>query len=163
SRLKRHEGEVEEFFGRLERSSFASEAAEALRERLLKNRDKLFTFLKHDGVPWNNNNAENAIKRFAYYREDTAGTMKEAGLADYLVLLSVCHTCRYKGVGFLKFLLSRESDIDAFCEAKRRKQVGYPLEVYPEGFILPQRRPPQRPRRPHPGDTREQAASDNQQ
>ena len=42
-------------------------------ERLLKNRDKLFTFIQHDGVPWNNNNAENAIRRFAYYREDTPG------------------------------------------------------------------------------------------
>ena len=34
----------------------------------MKCRDKLFTFIKYDGVPWNNNNAENAIKRFAYYR-----------------------------------------------------------------------------------------------
>ena len=80
--------------------------------------DKLFTFLGHDGVPWNNNNAENAIKRFAYYREDTIGVLTEAGLADYLVLLSICQTCRYKGVSFLKFLLSRERDIDAFCRTK---------------------------------------------
>ena len=29
---------------------------------MLKYRDKLFTFIDHDGVPWNNNNAENAIK-----------------------------------------------------------------------------------------------------
>ncbi len=60
-----------------------------------------------DGVPWNNNCAENAIKRFAYYREDTVGTMTEAGLNDYLVLLSIYQTCRYKGVSFLKFLLSQ--------------------------------------------------------
>ena len=62
--------------------------------------DTLFTFIKYDGVPWNNNNAENAIKRFAYYREDTAGTMKEEGLSDYLVLFSIYQTCRYKGVSF---------------------------------------------------------------
>jgi hypothetical protein len=37
-----------------------------LRERLLKYRDKLFTFLWHDGVARNNNTAEKAIKRFAY-------------------------------------------------------------------------------------------------
>ena len=42
-----------------------SELSKAFR----KNRDKLFTFLAHDGVPWNNNNAEHAVKGFAYYRE----------------------------------------------------------------------------------------------
>ena len=70
----------------------------------------------------NNNNAENAIKRFAYYREDTVGIMKESGLTSYLVLLSICHTCRYKGVSFLKFLLSREQDVDVFCKGKQQKR-----------------------------------------
>ena len=133
--LRRHEGEVAKFFQQLTGQSFRSEAAEALRERLLKYRDKLFTFIRHDGVPWNNNNAENAIKRFAYYREDTVGTMKEAGLSDYLVLLSICHTCRYKGVSFLKFLLSREKDVDALCEGKRPKRRPPAIEMYPKGFI----------------------------
>ena len=49
-------------------------------QRLLKNEDKLFTFIHHDGVPWNNNNAENAIKRFAYYREDTVGHHEGGGI-----------------------------------------------------------------------------------
>ncbi len=48
----------------LAEQTFRSEAAEALRGRLLKYRGKLFTFIEHDGVPWNNNNAENAIKQF---------------------------------------------------------------------------------------------------
>ena len=73
--LKKHDRGVARFFESLAEQSFRSEAAEALRQRLLKNRDKLFTFIQHDGVPWNNNNAENAIKRFAYYREDTGGVM----------------------------------------------------------------------------------------
>jgi hypothetical protein len=89
-----------------------SEAAQAIRERLLKYRDKLFTFLRYDGVPWNNNNAENAIKQFAYFRERRPSIMKEAGLQDYLVLLSIYQTCRYKGLSFMKFLLSGERDID---------------------------------------------------
>jgi hypothetical protein len=55
----------------------------------VKYQDKLFTFIKHDKVPWNNNNAENAIRRFGYYREDNAGRLKESGLEDYLVLLSI--------------------------------------------------------------------------
>src|SRR5262249_55928040 len=116
--LQRHKPEVDAFFRDLDGQTFVSEAAEALRNRLDKNRGRLFTFLDHDGVPWNNNNAENAIKRFAYYREDTVGLMKEGGLDSYLLLLSICHSCRYKGVSFLKFLLSRELDLDVFCEKK---------------------------------------------
>jgi hypothetical protein len=33
----------------------------------------LFTFLDHDVVPWNNNNAENAIKGFATMRRVIGG------------------------------------------------------------------------------------------
>src|SRR5262249_19620820 len=51
---------------------------------LLKYQEKLFTFLHHDGVPWNNNNAEHAVKRFAYYRELTDGVFSETGLNNYL-------------------------------------------------------------------------------
>jgi len=42
-------------------------------ERFEKNRDKLITFLNYDGVPWNNNNAEHAIKAFARLREHLGG------------------------------------------------------------------------------------------
>ena len=104
---------------------------------MLKYQEKLFTFIHHDGVPWNNNNAENAIRRFAYYREDTPGVLKEGGLSDYLVLLSICHTCRYKGVSFLKFLLSRERDIDAFCQRPQRRRRSPAIETYPKGVVRP--------------------------
>jgi hypothetical protein len=134
--LKKHERAVAHFFESVATKSFRSDAAEALRERLLKNRDELFTFLHYDGVPWNNTNAENAIKRFAAYRENTAGNMKEAGLKDYLVLLSVCETCRYRGISFLKLLLSRERDVDAFG-TRRRRQRRPVIETYPRGFTPP--------------------------
>ena len=94
----------------------------------------MFAFIRHDGVPWNNNNAENAIKRFAYYREDTVGVMMEAGLNDYLVLLSIYQTCRFKGINFLKFLLSKERDIDAFCARKRTRRRHQDIELYPKGY-----------------------------
>src|SRR5207253_1466318 len=64
SHLKQHDRQVAQFFESLALQSFRSDAAAALRERLLKNRDRLFTFTRYDGVPWNNTNAENAIKRF---------------------------------------------------------------------------------------------------
>jgi predicted RecB family nuclease len=135
--LGRHERAVDAYFRSLDTLPFQSEAAEALRTRLIKNRDKLFTFIRHDGVPWNNNNAENAIRRLAYYREANPGRLREAGLNDYLVLLSVCHTCRYKGVSFLKFLLSRERDMDSFCLAPSRRRAAPVVEVYPKGVERP--------------------------
>ena len=76
----------------------------------------MFTFMDHDGLPWNNNNAERAVKSFAKYRRLVNGRISEQGLKDYLVLLSVYQTCEYKGIGVLDFLLSRGRDIDRFFE-----------------------------------------------
>ena len=56
------------FFKRLGEHHYRSEVAAAYQERLTRNREKLFTFLRHDGVPWNNNNAEHAVKYYAKYR-----------------------------------------------------------------------------------------------
>ncbi len=135
--LQQHEVEVEKYFKFLSEQSICSETAEALRGRMTKYRGKLFTFLNHDGVPWNNNNAEQAIKQFAYYRENTIGIMRETGLSDYLVLLSICQTCRYKGDSFLQFLLSKERDVDVFCERKQRRRRLPSVELYPKGFVPP--------------------------
>jgi predicted RecB family nuclease len=135
--LQRHKRDVEGFFRGLAGATYRSEAAEALRHCLSRYQGKLFTFLDHDGVPWNNNNAENAIKRFAYYRQETAWLLKEPGLKDYLVLLSLYQTCRYKGVSFLKFLRSGQRDIDRFCEGKGRKRRAFSVELYPKGFTPP--------------------------
>jgi predicted RecB family nuclease len=132
--LARHSGEVEMLFQMLSNQAPRSESARALRERLLKWRDKLFTFIQYDSVPWNNNNAENAIKQFAFYRENSAGTMKEPGLNDYLVLLSIYQTCRYRGISFLRFLLSRSRSIDEFCAPRQYRRRGRRIEVYPRGY-----------------------------
>ena len=114
--LKRHKAPVEKFFESICNLQVGSETAEALRRRMLKNRTKLFAFLDYDGIPWNNNNAEHAIKPVAKYRRLVKGRVTEAGLTDYLVLLSIQQTCDYKGISFLEFLLSKEKDIDKFFE-----------------------------------------------
>jgi predicted RecB family nuclease len=135
--LLKHAREIDEFVTSLDKQSFRSESAESLRERLIKNRDKLFTFIHHDGVPWNNNTPENAIRQFAYYRDSNPGRLKEPGLKEYLVLLSLCQTCRYKKVSFLRFLLSRERDISAFCKRPRSKYRCVDIEIYPKGVVRP--------------------------
>ena len=96
---------------------------------------RLFTFIHHDGVSWNNNYAENAIRYFAYYREKVKGVMTTEGLREYLILLSLFQTCRYRGISFLKFLLSREVDLVGFRDRKRPKVSRPLLETYPDGYI----------------------------
>ena len=97
--------------------------AEKLVERLQKNRNKMFTFLDFDDVPWNNNNAEHAVKAFASLRRVIEGPTTEKGLRDFLVLLSICETCKYKNVDFLDFLRSGSKDIDGFASSRRRHLV----------------------------------------
>jgi hypothetical protein len=86
------------------------------KKRFEKNQGKLFTFLDYDGIPWNNNNAEHAIKAFASLRKVIGGVSTEKGIREYLTLLSICETCQYKGVSFLDFLRSGEKDIDVFVK-----------------------------------------------
>jgi predicted RecB family nuclease len=131
--LGKHKGDVDKFFQSCKGQNLRSEVAEGLRKRLLKCQDKLFTFMGHDGIPWNNNNAEHAVKRFAQYREITDGQVTEDGLNDYLVLLSVFQSCKYKGVSFLKFLLSQETDIDVFRERGGKKRPVSAVEIHAEG------------------------------
>jgi transposase IS66 family protein len=133
--LKSHKKPAAAFFDALTERFYESDAAKALQERLLRNRKRLFTFVQHDGVSWNNNLAENAIKRISDYREDVGRSVKEAGLAEHLVLLSIYQTCRVRNLSFLKFLLSRECDVDAFAASKRRRRSASRIDLYPKGYV----------------------------
>jgi hypothetical protein len=135
--LKSHGRAVATFFDALVERIYESDASRALQERLLRNRERLFTFLRHDGVSWNNNLAENAIKRISDYREDVGRSVKEAGFTEHLVLLSIYQTCRVRDISFLKFLLSRERDIDTFAAGRRRRQSAPRIELYPKGYLPP--------------------------
>jgi predicted RecB family nuclease len=113
--LRKHKTSVERFFRWLDRVPFEDESTLKFRKRLEKNRKKLFTFLDHDQVPWNNNNAEHAIKTFATLRRVLGGKSSVSGIKEYLILLSVCETCKYKGVNFLNFLRSGSRNIDDYA------------------------------------------------
>jgi hypothetical protein len=107
-RLKRADGHlhmiIAMIYRLISRREFTSDESVKFVERLLKNRNKMFTFLDFDGVPWNNNNAEHAVKAFVTLRRVIDGVTSEEGLRDYLVLLSLCETCKYKSIDFLDFL-----------------------------------------------------------
>jgi hypothetical protein len=114
--LRKHKKQANQWIRNLQGQVCVSDIAEKYRKRIVKYKDKLFVFLDQDGIPWNNNNAEHAVKPFAKYRRLINGQISERGLRDYLVLLSLQQTCRYKGTRFLEFLLSKDKDINAFCE-----------------------------------------------
>jgi hypothetical protein len=143
--LRKHLASVERFYRQIFETNLQSELAVKFKERVQKNRDKLFTFLSFDGVPWNNNNAEHAVKPFAKLRQIIGGITTEKGLRDYLVLLSLCETCKYMGVEFLDFLRSGEKDIHAFAESRRgrrrrtqtRQADGLPADVIPDSGSKP--------------------------
>ena len=117
--LKKHKDDVVRFFGYVDSQIFESEVAQQYQSRLVKYREKLFVFLDHDGIPWNNNNAENAIKPFAARRKLIQSSFSERGLQNYLIFLSISQTCRNKNISFLRFLLSGQEDIDEFAAGRR--------------------------------------------
>lgn len=122
--LGKHRIAVDRFYKHLVADRLGtSEVVRKIADRLQKNRNKLFTFLDFDGIPWNNNNAEHAIKAFASLRRVIEGKSTEKGLRDFLILLSICETCKYKNVDFLDFLRSGANDVDDFVISRRKQRL----------------------------------------
>jgi hypothetical protein len=126
--LRKHKKSVDRFYRRVVAADVRSEPAVKIKQRFEKNRDRLFTFLDYDGVPWNN--AEHAIKAFAALRDVMEGSSTQKGIEDYLVLLSVCQTCKYSGVDFLDFLRSGEKDIEVFAQRNGKKKMPVPVDPF---------------------------------
>jgi predicted RecB family nuclease len=112
--LHKHRKSVTRFFDVLTERDYQTEVAISYQRRFAKYRDRLFTFLDYDGIPWNNNNAEHAIKAFARLRNVIGTNSTAKSMRDYLVLLSVAETCKYNGRDLLNFLRSGALDINGF-------------------------------------------------
>ncbi len=131
--LGKHQLDVERFYRKISQLECNSEEAVKCRQRFVRNRNKLFTFLSHDGVPWHNNNAEHAIKAFGKLRDITRGSFTERSVKDDMILLSICQTCKYSNLELFEFLRSGETDIYAFAAnfpgrrrlAKWHRQPGF--------------------------------------
>ena len=87
-------------------------------------------------VPYTNNNAEHAIKRFAKYRRMADGQFTERTLKEYLVLASVFETCEFNNVNVLKFMLSKETTLAGLFKMARRKD--HATSHKPENPTFPQ-------------------------
>ena len=118
--LQKHLNDVGGYFRKHVDVPHKSELAVKYAKRMARHWEEMWTFLECDGVPWNNNNAEYAIKAFAMFRHRVNGQVSESGLKEYLQLLTMAQTCRYRGISFLDFL---------------RRKVGLWENVHPE--VLP--------------------------
>ena len=122
--LHKHRKEVETFFDEACAAESPSEVARGYQARFEKYRDKLFAFLDYDGVPWNNNNAEHAIKCFARHRRFADGRFTEASINEYLVILSVYQSCEYQGINFLDFLRGKgQGEVGGFGSGVRQPPI----------------------------------------
>jgi predicted RecB family nuclease len=119
--LSKHNRNAEVFLDWMAKREVTSEVAQGYKSRIVKYGERLFTFLDYDGIPWNNNNAENALKLVASRRRLFGTSVSEAGLKDYLVFLSIYQTLRRKGISLLRFLLSGETDLEKFVASYRRR------------------------------------------
>lgn len=63
-------------------------------QELLHHRDRLWTFLSHDGVEPTNNASERALRHAVIWRKLSFGTQSAAGSRFVETLLSVIETCR---------------------------------------------------------------------
>ena len=106
SRLQKHKASAMKFVEEVVGRSVSSVAAKKYQSRIDKYGKRLFTFLDYDGVPWNNNYAEHAIKAFARYRRFADGRFTPKSLTDYLTILSVFQTCERRGGQVWKFLVT---------------------------------------------------------
>ena len=112
--LNKFTAPVERFYdGQTMNATYTSDVAIKYQKRFAKNKESLFLFLHRDGVPWNNNMAERALRHLALQRK-ISGSFFEATMQEYLVLLGVTQTCRFQKKSLLQFLLSSGKDIDTF-------------------------------------------------
>jgi transposase len=76
-----------------------------LLKRLRRERDMLFTFLEEDGVDWNNNAAERALRSSVVIRKITYGNQSGEGAHAHAVLMSIRETCALRKENFFDYAM----------------------------------------------------------
>ncbi len=74
-------------------------------KRLRRERGMLFTFLEEDGVEWNNNAAERALRSSVVIRKITYGNQSDEGAAAHAVLMSMKQTCSLRKENFFDYAM----------------------------------------------------------
>jgi hypothetical protein len=124
--LRKFLKDVDRFYDKhIIKKEYTSELVRTFQKRFERYRKSLFTFLTQDGIPWENNMAERAIRQLAVQRKISRLFSKRVA-PQYLLLLAISQTCRFQQKSFLKFLLSKETDVDQF---RRTRPVRYSYAV----------------------------------
>jgi hypothetical protein len=74
---------------------------EAVRSRLNKQRDHLFTFLDHHGVDATNNLAERQLRPAVIARKISCGNKTQKGARTWQILASPAATCAQRATSFI--------------------------------------------------------------
>jgi len=80
--------------------------AKRLIKRLRRHQNDLFTFLDHDGVPFDNNHAEREIRPAVIIRKNSYGNRSEDGADCQAVLMTIFRTLKRRGHNPIKTLVS---------------------------------------------------------
>jgi hypothetical protein len=110
---------------------YTSDTTIKFQKRFQRYRETLFTFLQEDGIPWQNNTAERALRHIAVQRK-ISGAFFEQSTHHFLLLLGLAQMCQFQHKSFLKFLLSKQHDIDGFTSPKR-VQISRPVSPQSRG------------------------------
>jgi Transposase IS66 family len=115
--LQKFSKQIDQFYERvITDRTYHSDLTIKYQSRFKRYRHSLFTFIEQDGIPWNNNMAERAIRHLAVQRK-ISGFFFKSVAPQYLLMLGITQTCRFQEKSLLKFLMSREKDIDLFKAA----------------------------------------------
>jgi transposase len=87
--------------GQLLDSPRSEPSEEAVRNRLQKQRDHLFTFLDHDGVEATNNLAERQLRPAVITRKISCGNKTLKGARTWQILASLAATCAQRTTSFI--------------------------------------------------------------
>jgi predicted RecB family nuclease len=118
--LRKFQRPCAQFYERwIEKRVYATDSVQRFQKRFLRYRESLFRFLKSDGIPWNNNAGERALRHVAVQRKISTAPFSIKALPHYLTLLSIAQTFRFHDTSFLKFLLSGKKNIGALLKRKR--------------------------------------------
>jgi hypothetical protein len=113
--LNKFTSRIEQFYIETISRDYRSDLALKYQKRFSRYRESLFVFTQYDNIPWNNNTGERAIRHLAVQRK-ISGCFFESITPQYLFLLGIMQTCRFQEKSLLKFLLSKETDVDKFAE-----------------------------------------------
>jgi len=91
---------------RMGNQTLEHEAAETLRQRVIvKDWDKLFTFLRVKGVEPTNNHSERSLRFLVIMRKICFGTRSPEGSESHGVLTSLLQTAKLQGSNAIQFMV----------------------------------------------------------